>query len=121
MIPALDPDLESDFQFFLQFLILIQTNNKWNRNTSSRNASVQEATNDDSPNSACSIFCTMYVNNCISSSRTVHPAYEVNGYKAIPLIWPIIWWSKLRPSIAIMIESTAVNMVNFHWTKPLSL
>ena len=39
-------------------------------------------------------------NNFFDGDRTVtvHPAY-----KAIPVIWPIVWWSQVRPCIPVML------------------
>ena len=40
-----------------------------------------------------------------------YPAYKDHRCKAIPVIWPILWWSQLRPCIVTMLGYKAIQLM----------
>ena len=47
------------------------------------------------------------VQHCI----TMHPAYKGHGYKAGLVMWPIPWWSLLKPCLAIVLGYKAIPLM----------
>ena len=43
-------------------------------------------------------------------TTTVHPAYKARRYKAIPVIWQMIWLTQMRPSFVIMLGYKAIPL-----------
>ena len=44
-------------------------------------------------------------------TTTVHPAYKARRYKAIPVIWQMIWLTQMRPSFVIMLGYKAIPLI----------
>ena len=50
----------------------------------------------------------------------MYPAFKAHVlYKAISDVWPILWWSQLKPC-TIRISGHPAHMANFHWRKLLA-
>ena len=54
---------------------------------------------------------------------TVHPTSKARRYEAIRVIWPILWWSQLKPCIAAMLgymipEKTTCLLSGKHSASP---